>query len=356
MRLEGCNAVVEVRDARTGRVLKTKRCRNVGVELMMAEEDDTVLVSVHCKPPIVVRLGSAGFKVHQRFVQQGKVSLSASTKQRTSAVMVQCCDDTAAVCEFARAAVRVCNGLDAVAAAAAAAPTGADTSTSAKASARTSGQGQRSGGAHIQRKRVLSTLSPHSQKQSPPSKLSADLQSRGVKKLPQRKVPSQAVSTLSAEQRRVLEAVVGGQSVFFTGGAGSGKSHLLGVIRQALPSGPSTAMTASTGAAACLIGGSTVHHFAGVGSGEGPLNSLVRMASRPANRARWRAAQTLVIDEVSMLDAEFFSKLEAVARAVRIHLPPAALGARAWQLSPCSVSALRVMDDTLVVSARTHRP
>ena len=48
-----------------------------------------------------------------------------------------------------------------------------------------------------------------------------------------------------------------------------------------------------------------------------PLDALVRMARRPDPAGRWRRAQTLVIDEVSMLDGALFDALEAVARAVR---------------------------------------
>ncbi len=41
------------------------------------------------------------------------------------------------------------------------------------------------------------------------------------------------------------------------------------------------------------------------------------MARRPDPAARWRRAQTLVVDEVSMLDGALFDALEAVAREVR---------------------------------------
>ncbi len=41
------------------------------------------------------------------------------------------------------------------------------------------------------------------------------------------------------------------------------------------------------------------------------------MARRPDPAGRWRRAQTLVVDEVSMLDGALFDALEAVARAVR---------------------------------------
>ncbi|XP_032479885.1 ATP-dependent DNA helicase PIF1 isoform X2 [Phocoena sinus] len=81
---------------------------------------------------------------------------------------------------------------------------------------------------------------------------------------------------LSREQAAVLRVVLKGQSIFFTGSAGTGKSYLLKRILGSLPP-TGTVATASTGVAACHIGGTTLHAFA----------------------------------------ADLFDKLEAVARAVR---------------------------------------
>ena len=53
-----------------------------------------------------------------------------------------------------------------------------------------------------------------------------------------------------------------GQSVFFTGCAGTGKSLLLKHILRALPK-DSTFVTASTGLAASALGGITINAFAG---------------------------------------------------------------------------------------------
>lgn len=121
---------------------------------------------------------------------------------------------------------------------------------------------------------------------------------------------------ISAEQTRVLEMVKSGESVFFTGSAGTGKSHLLKRIIRSLP--PDTTFpTASTGAAACLIGGTTLHAFAGMGTGSGTLEKCTSLALRDPYASTWRKCRCLVIDEISMVDAEFFDKMEGVARAVR---------------------------------------
>lgn len=121
---------------------------------------------------------------------------------------------------------------------------------------------------------------------------------------------------LSAEQAKILELVKNGESVFFTGSAGTGKSHLLKRIIRSLPP-DTTYATASTGVAACLVGGTTLHAFAGMGTGGGSQEDCIAMASRDPHASTWRQCRCLVIDEISMVDAEFFDKMEGVARVVR---------------------------------------
>lgn len=126
---------------------------------------------------------------------------------------------------------------------------------------------------------------------------------------------------------------------------GTGKSFLLKKIVGSLPPN-STYATASTGVAACHIGGTTLHAFAGngrpsskelrapapiprefgaspsllafplpgIGSGKAPLEQCIQLAERPGVRQHWLACQHLIIDEISMVDGNFFDKLEAVAR------------------------------------------
>lgn len=121
---------------------------------------------------------------------------------------------------------------------------------------------------------------------------------------------------LSKQQTQVLTSIKQGENVFFTGSAGTGKSYLLKKILNTLPP-DSTYCTASTGSAASLVGGTTLHAFAGIGTGAGSLQQCIRLASRDYPASNWRKCQFLVIDEISMIDGEFFDKLEAVARAVR---------------------------------------
>ncbi|XP_061695214.1 ATP-dependent DNA helicase PIF1 [Syngnathoides biaculeatus] len=150
----------------------------------------------------------------------------------------------------------------------------------------------------------------------------SDCTSSPVKANPSKKpVLSLPTRRLNKGQAAILNAVLTGKNVFFTGSAGTGKSFLLKRILGSLPP-KSTFATASTGVAACHIGGTTLHNFAGIGSGSAPLEQCIELAQRPGVRQHWTSCRHLVIDEISMVDAAFFDKLESVARSVRRSTEP----------------------------------
>lgn len=127
---------------------------------------------------------------------------------------------------------------------------------------------------------------------------------------------------LTGEQRRVLELVRDGKSVFYTGPAGTGKSYLMRLAVSCLdPAG--CHVTASTGIAAVHVGGATLAHWAGVGGAalEGGAVDAAAVLRRIARNAeavrRWRGVRTLVVDEISMVDGRFFSLMDRLARSIR---------------------------------------
>ena len=69
-------------------------------------------------------------------------------------------------------------------------------------------------------------------------------------------------------------------------------------------------------------GGTTLHAFAGIGSGTKPLDQCKQLAARHHYAAQWRKCRHLIIDEVSMVDADFFDKMESVARTIRKNRQP----------------------------------
>lgn len=137
------------------------------------------------------------------------------------------------------------------------------------------------------------------------------------------KARSAAIS-LSNEQRHVKQLVVEkGQSVFFTGPAGTGKSVLMRAIiqdfkRKYARDQERVAVTASTGLAACNIGGMTLHSFSGIGLGKEDVGTLVKKIRRnPKAKNRWLRTKVLIMDEVSMVDGELFDKLSQIGRTIR---------------------------------------
>lgn len=128
---------------------------------------------------------------------------------------------------------------------------------------------------------------------------------------------------LSTGQQTALDAFMGGENLFITGVAGTGKSFLLGkIIEEATlmsttsPPGIDVSVTASTGIAAVSIGGTTLHSWAGCGLLEhSPVHHTQIMLA--GVRARWLRTRVLVVDEVSMLSAETLGKLDKIGRLVR---------------------------------------
>ncbi|KAF4685021.1 hypothetical protein FOZ60_007039 [Perkinsus olseni] len=131
-----------------------------------------------------------------------------------------------------------------------------------------------------------------------------------------RKSPGAKVGPrMTSEQKKVVEAVLGGKSVFFTGGAGTGKSFVLHrLIRLLKPE--HTAVTSSTGLAASHLGGQTLRrHWFWCGRDAAALAQKIKRS--PELLGRWKRVKTLIMDEISMLDGRLFDKLEQIARLVR---------------------------------------
>ncbi|RLV89578.1 ATP-dependent DNA helicase PIF1 [Spathaspora sp. JA1] len=130
---------------------------------------------------------------------------------------------------------------------------------------------------------------------------------------------------LSQEQEHILQKVMQGKSLFYTGSAGTGKSILLrSIIKNLHSKHPKRiAITASTGLAACNIGGTTLHRFAGFGLGEGTVESLIKKIKKTRGTVeRWRSVKVLVIDEISMIDGKLLNNLNAIAKDLRRNNAP----------------------------------
>ena len=122
---------------------------------------------------------------------------------------------------------------------------------------------------------------------------------------------------LSESQWEVYRAVLQRrESVLLMGAPGSGKSFLLNVLKERLPS---PLVTASTGAAAEKIGASTWNAALGLGLG---TELIAKIMNRPP---QWRShiAQcgSVLLDEISMLTAHVLDLGEEVLRRTKGGLP-----------------------------------
>lgn len=119
-------------------------------------------------------------------------------------------------------------------------------------------------------------------------------------------------------QAHVIKRIREGKNVFFTGSAGTGKTALLKhIIEKEVPL-RGTYVTASTGRAAVMINGRTLHSFSGIGLGKESVDVLKNRISRNATyRNRWKECIVLIIEEISMIDAGLFDKIEEIARYMK---------------------------------------
>lgn len=103
-----------------------------------------------------------------------------------------------------------------------------------------------------------------------------------------------------------------------------GKSFLLAEITAALKTrGLRYHVCATTGIAAVNIKGITVHGWAGLGLLKKSIGELfLQLESARLSKQRWLTTDVLIIDEVSMLDADFFLKLNLLAKLIRRNVQP----------------------------------
>ena len=130
---------------------------------------------------------------------------------------------------------------------------------------------------------------------------------------------SRDIESLSPEQVKALESLAAGRSVVITGPAGTGKSHVIRrAIERAKQEGRRVGVAAMTGSAALLIGGRTLHSLLGIGLAKGDAKTLAAKAQvNKTLRKQLERLEFLVIDEVSMLDADLCTLISDYLKLVR---------------------------------------
>jgi len=130
---------------------------------------------------------------------------------------------------------------------------------------------------------------------------------------------------MNTKQQEALDSVISGRNVLLTGPAGTGKSYSLAhIVSWAHSHGKNIGVTASTGLAAFLIGGRTIHSFLGIGLAKVPAEIIAQKIQFKNKMIynKLRLLDILVVDEVSMLDADLLDYISKYLSLVKKNPAP----------------------------------
>ena len=125
---------------------------------------------------------------------------------------------------------------------------------------------------------------------------------------------------LCDEQLELVDLIMKGRNVFYTGSAGCGKSAVLRYFVARLKERGSTVyIIAPTGRAALEVGGETLYSYAGwtPDTLEKPMKELEHNAHKRRNWKRVNKTDVLIIDEISMVENQILERLNRVMKSAR---------------------------------------
>jgi ATP-dependent DNA helicase PIF1 len=115
---------------------------------------------------------------------------------------------------------------------------------------------------------------------------------------------------------RILNAIEANRNLYIGGAAGVGKTFQIKKIKEKYNY---FCLTSSTGVSASLIGGITFHKMAGIRLGKESVETHVSMLlSKGRKQVKFiKQLKGIILDECSMLNAEFFEKVDKIFRVIR---------------------------------------
>ncbi|KAI8711276.1 ATP-dependent DNA helicase [Fusarium sp. LHS14.1] len=126
--------------------------------------------------------------------------------------------------------------------------------------------------------------------------------------------------TLCKEQQDVVDLILRGRNVFYTGSAGCGKSTVLkAVVKKLEDMGKIVNIVAPTGKAALQVNGMSTWSYMGWTPNhlKYDLDSLIKEGFRKHIRKRIRDTDVLIIDEISMVENHYLERMNHCITAVR---------------------------------------
>ncbi|CAG8836978.1 5363_t:CDS:1, partial [Cetraspora pellucida] len=132
---------------------------------------------------------------------------------------------------------------------------------------------------------------------------------------------------LSPEQQEIIDIVMNEKkSLFFTGSGGCGKTFTLNVLIKKLYAKygeNKIGVTSSTGLSAMNIGGITLHSYTNIGIKDKTFEEIISLIkNNDYYFNKWINTKILIIDEISMIDAETFDFIDQIAQEIRKNKKP----------------------------------
>jgi ATP-dependent DNA helicase PIF1 len=135
-----------------------------------------------------------------------------------------------------------------------------------------------------------------------------------------RATPTYNEPPLCEEQSKLVDTIMAGHNVFYTGSAGCGKSTVLrAFVKRLKDEGKRVDIVAPTGRAALDVSGSTTWTYAGW-TPNSMKETLATLEKRALGKLVWKRlteTHVLVIDEVSMIENHHFERLNLILKAAR---------------------------------------
>lgn len=132
--------------------------------------------------------------------------------------------------------------------------------------------------------------------------------------------PQDVGPKLVPEQQNVVDLILQGHNVFYTGSAGCGKSTILkAFVTQLQQRGKRVKIVAPTNLAALNVGGQTTWNFAGW-TPDSMKKNIDKLMENSRGKESWQKfdeTDVLVIDEISMIENLMFERLNMIMKASR---------------------------------------
>lgn len=128
-------------------------------------------------------------------------------------------------------------------------------------------------------------------------------------------------ANLSESQKKAFKLFKDQKNLLILGPAGTGKSHIIKTFQEYMKLNfphKRICLTSTTGISAYNLGGCTIHSFMGIGTGNHDIDTLKKkIFRRKVYKERIELVDILIIDEISMLSASIFEKLNTICQYIR---------------------------------------